>query len=539
MSVLSLMLGMLCYTPVYAANEEHDPAEIAIGERLFLETRFAQRYFVNNSKAEPVLENTVTTTGTLAGAFAGKTMNCRACHMVDEHAENPLAGMRTYADYARRSPIPDRNDGNNLTGRNSMSMVNISLAPFGRGPAGALFHFDGQFNSMTDLVRATLTGRNYGWLPGEAQEAISHVANVIRQDDGEGELAQEFGGSYKKVLTASAADLPAELKLSAEFTVDVATASDQQIFDAVATLIAAYVTDLSFSKNDQDVYDGSAYDLFLKKNNLPAKPLQNETVAAYSKRLGKAVAQLKQPVFVAANEKQFTTHRQPFEFGETELQGMKLFFARGNNTQRGGNCASCHSAPDFSDFQFHNTGLIQTEYDAAHGAGQFMKLGVPELAVRNRHYNQYLPATEQHPQASGRFRQAANQAKPGVTDLGLWNVFANPDMPAPQEKISRILCEQVKARHQVAVCKDEDLLKQSLAAFKTPVLRDLGHSAPYFHTGGADSLEQVVAQYAIVSALAKAGQLRNGAAALQQINITADDIAPLVAFLKSLNEDYE
>ena len=42
---------------------------------------------------------------------------------------------------------------------------------------------------------ATLTGRNYGWLPGESQLAVAHVARVIREDDGTGALAQTSGGS--------------------------------------------------------------------------------------------------------------------------------------------------------------------------------------------------------------------------------------------------------------------------------------------------------------------------------------------------------
>jgi hypothetical protein len=45
--------------------------------------------------------------------------------------------------------------------------------------------------------------------------------------------------------------------------------------------------------------------------------------------------------------------------------------------------------------------------------------------------------------------------------------------------------------------------------------------------------------YVTVSGLARAGQLRNGAPELSAMHITESDVAPLAAFLRALNEDYE
>ena len=45
--------------------------------------------------------------------------------------------------------------------------------------------------------------------------------------------------------------------------------------------------------------------------------------------------------------------------------------------------------------------------------------------------------------------------------------------------------------------------------------------------------------YVTESALARAGQLRNGARELRAMQIGEDDVAPLAAFLRALNEDYE
>ena len=516
------------------AEEETDPPEIAIGERLFLETRFAQSYHANPGKADPALSQTITTTEPLQGPFAGKTMNCRACHLVDEHQNAPGGGMRTYADFAHQSPVPNRNDGHHRTGRNSMVLVNIALP----GKYGELFHFDGEFNSMQDLVHATLTGRNYGWKPAELQAAIKHIATVIRNDNGQGELAREFGGSYTKILTGTDKAISAEFRLPAEYRVAVKTATDQQIVDAVAKLIAAYVMDLAYQKDNQGHYTGSPYDHFLALNNLPRKPGPDEKPASYSQRVLKAVNKLNKPQFVKANKQSFAYHKQSFAFGKKELAGMKLFFTAGDQKRSGGNCINCHTAPHFSDFSFHNTGLTQVSYDEAHGAGAFDKLSIPKLAARNKNHNTYLPATASHPEATERFRSTIDHDRPGLVDLGMWNIYANPDYPKPQQKLHRILCDEARL-HGIKQCTQGALLQLSIASFKTPVLRDLGHSNPYMHNGQFTTLQEAVAFYITSSELARSKTLRNADPRLANIKLATTDIDKLVAFIQSLNEDYD
>src|SRR5262249_28040856 len=147
------------------------------------------------AEGDPVMDTTVTLSDPLPGPFAGQSMNCRACHLVDEH--NGTLGNRTYNDFAQRSPIPDRGDGHTVTPRNSPPLVDALLER--DGPL--LLHFDGEFPTAKDLVKATLTGRNYGWLPQEQAQAVAHVGHIIRDDDGSGELAQEYGGfSYRTIL---------------------------------------------------------------------------------------------------------------------------------------------------------------------------------------------------------------------------------------------------------------------------------------------------------------------------------------------------
>ena len=111
---------------------------------------------------DPVMDKTVTLNAPAPGPFLGQSMNCRACHLVDEHKENGL-GNRTYADFAIRSPIPDRGDGRKSTTRNSPALVNTSIAR----PEGLFLHFDAEFTDGKSLVKGGFTGRNFGWLPTE------------------------------------------------------------------------------------------------------------------------------------------------------------------------------------------------------------------------------------------------------------------------------------------------------------------------------------------------------------------------------------
>ncbi|MEO8214954.1 MAG: hypothetical protein ABI560_17270, partial [Myxococcales bacterium] len=108
-----------------------DPPEVVVGERLFLETRFAQFFAANATSVnqplkvgDPVMDTLQTVTGvTQPGPFAGKSMNCRQCHLVDESPGSDATSLRTYADFALRSPIPARPDGQTRTPRNSPPLV--------------------------------------------------------------------------------------------------------------------------------------------------------------------------------------------------------------------------------------------------------------------------------------------------------------------------------------------------------------------------------------------------------------------------------
>ena len=537
-----------------------DPAEVTVGERLFLETRFAQFFadFVAVSgdpnaplpQGDPVMDFTITTGAALPGPFAGQSMNCRACHLVDEQVDGSGYGMRTYGDFARRSPIPDRGDGHLTAPRNSPSLVNASLAR----KEGLLFHFDGEFSTMADLVRATLTGRNYGWLPREGDQSVANLGRVIRQDDGSGTLASAFGGvPYRVLLTGTDPTIPPDQRLPRAFRVDVARATDRELFDAVAELVAAYTEHLEFSTDEDGNFNLSPFDVFLSRNRLPRQPKAGETAVDYSRRLLKRIRQKEAAgalEFVNGNPNTesgaFEFHpAEPFQFSPDELRGLKVFLSEPAGTPLNpsqvaaggiGNCISCHAGPRFTDFRLDNTGATQVEYDALHGPGAFMRLAVPGLAVRVMHHDRYLPATAQHPDATGRFRAVPDSQHPELTDWGVWNVFANPDFPKSQVRLRKILCDEDLGEH---VCSPASLLSKSLALFKTAGLRDLSHSAPYLHNGQFDTLEDVIEFYRTSSGLQRARRLRNGAAELGGIALAPGDVSLLAAFLRSLNEDYQ
>jgi cytochrome c peroxidase len=552
----SSFLGMLlCYcsvvfltscgagdAPQFKTEADSTPAEDSIGERLFLDTRFAE-YFASHmtgvnqplAVGDPAMDRVYTTNGTLPGPFAGQSINCRSCHFVTEFQGVAGAGNRTYSDFATRSPIPLPMGGFTHTPRNAMQMVG-SLQPH----AGPTFlHFDGEFATPEDLVEGTMTGRNFGWDPTQFQQALAHIALIIRQDDGSDQLAKDrtHNLSYSKLFLGADPSITSDLLIPAADRIDVDKAADQQVLDLVAKCISTYMGDLLFSQDEFGRFIGSPYDVFLRINHLPVQPKEGQSVAQYNQELATAVSALSDPVFVDGTYGSFQYHAQPFAFGPTELAGLKIFFKVANNaadgSQHAGNCIACHQAPTFTDASFHNTGVSQEEYDGVHGAGTFASLAVPSLSDRTQNYDAYLPQTPNHPNATERFRRAADASNLDYADLGLWNIYLNADKPNPQANLKRVACVAGKD------CSVDQGLANTLAQFKTPTLRDLEDSAPYFHNGSKLRFDDVVSFYINSSQLARQGSLRNAPPEFKNMSLSSADLDALVAFLRSLTEDYD
>ena len=83
-------------------------------------------------------------------------------------------------------------------------------------------------------------------------------------------------------------------------------------------------------------------------------------------------------------------------------------------------------------------------------------------------------------------------------------MYLNPDIPNPQANLTTIVCAIATN------CVIDQGLATTIARFKTPTLRDLENSAPYFHNGTKPKFNDVVAFYITASQLARQGKLRNG-----------------------------
>lgn len=525
-------------TPVTTST---DPATVLLGKRLFDETRFAQFFAANGASAlnaplsnggDPVLSEAPTLSGVVPGPLWGQSMSCRACHLEAELASTSLGG-RTLADYGARSRIPERGDGNRTTLRNSPALVNAAL----ERPVPFFLHFDGEFPDGVSLVKGTLTGRNFGWLPTERAQAIRHIARVIREDDGRAFQGPELGGAYGRLLAGVDPDLPPAWRLPVAWRLEVDQASDLEILDRVAGLVDQYLQSVRFATDGDGRYQASPYDTFLRKNALPQQPDPGESDLAYSRRLRDLLARLTQPAFVTSADGYFARLTQPFRFGPEELQGLRVFLAEPpGNPPAGlaaiGNCLVCHPAPHFTDFDFHNSGATQWEYDTIHGEGAFASISIPSLAERAAAPQDYLPPSAHHPDATGRFGSVPTRARPGFVDLGVWNVYGNLEMPGAQAGLHALLSSRF------GTPEPEALLARSVALFKTPGLRGLSLSAPYLHTGQASTLESAMFFYRFTAELGRAQALRNPDPEISRIFLSRFDGAPLSAFLRSLNEDF-
>ena len=534
-----------------------DPPEVQVGERLFLETRFAEFFFANSNgdvnaslpAGDPVVSKVQTLGKPLPGPFRGQSMNCRQCHLVDDLKPLSRYYVRSYCDFATRSPIPARSgESATATPRNSPLLVNATLPR----DVPQIFHFDGEFPTIEDLVVGTMTGVNFGWLPTEYNTAFAHIADVIRNDNGKNALAEGFGGGgvpYSVLFLGTDPSIPPALVIPPQYRIDVSIATDDQVVLAAASLIHAYMDSLRFSSDDSNQYNGSPYDVFLIKNNLPRSPDAGESNVAYSQRLLGLINGIDKPIFVgkadappsaADGKPEFRLQQgQKFAFGAAELQGLKTFFTQpaDSSSPHAGNCVACHTPPNFSDFRFHNNGASQVEYDAIFGAGSFATLAIPDLATRNANFDEFLPPSANHPDAASRFRSPPSLAKPGYTDLGVWNMVGNPDAPNPQATLLEILCGQFNFIGPD--CTDDAVLPLAIAYFKTPTLRDLGQSPPYLHNGSMKTLDDVINFYVTTSALARNGEVRNASPEFSKVNIDQTDQEPLKAFLRALNEDYD
>ncbi|HZF41033.1 MAG TPA: cytochrome c peroxidase [Blastocatellia bacterium] len=413
-------------------QKQEGSAIVRLGERLFKDDRFS------------------TPDGDLPAS-------CGNCHLFDQDPQ----GLRAYADFFNRSWVSSRaQDRRRLGLRNSPTIFDVAEAP--------RLHHDGEFGSLEELVRGTISGRPMGWLPGEESQAFERARGVILNDGG----AEGYQNQFK-----------------AAFNVEVEKLGRDEVVDLIAKAVSGFIRTLKTRKD-------SPFDKFIEANRLESKPATGEDGKAFARRLLTGVNSLESKGAVKLTK----------DFDAAALRGLKIFFDTG-----AGNCATCHTPPLFTDFSFHNKGVSQVDYDRVHseeggGAGKFAALVIPGAASARR--------------PSAQFRENPSKKKPGEADLGFWNFVDLKTSPLRRAGES-----------------EDAFLRRMIATFKTPTLRNLAYTQPYFHNGSTQTLEETLGEIIRLSDMARAGRVREGDEELAKIRIGAAEITPLVAFLNSLNED--
>ncbi|MGH9755596.1 MAG: cytochrome-c peroxidase, partial [Blastocatellia bacterium] len=298
-----------------------------------------------------------------------------------------------------------------------------------------------------------------------------------------GEEAQAFEHARSVVLNDNGAEVYRN-QFKAAFNVDVENLGRDEVVELIARAVAGFIRTLNTRKD-------SPYDKFIEANRLESKPAPGEDGKAFARRLLAKINSLESKGAI----------KRAKGFNATAFKGLKIFL-----DTKAGNCATCHTPPLFTNFSFHNKGVSQVDYDGVHGAGKFAELPVPGDAFARRQ--------------SAQFRENPSKEKPGEADLGFWNFVDLKTSPLRRTGES-----------------EEIFLRRMIATFKTPTLRNLAYTHPYFHNGSIQTLEETLEEIIRLSDMARAGRVRGGDEELAKIRIRRADTAPLVAFLNSLNED--
>jgi cytochrome c peroxidase len=116
---------------------------------------------------------------------------------------------------------------------------------------------------------------------------------------------------------------------------------------------------------------------------------------------------------------------------------------------------------------------------------------------------------------------------PLYTDLDFHNVGVGFDKPMPDMGRGKYLADQAKGKGE-----SEDAAKPMMGAFKTPTLRSITETFPYFHDGGTKTLDE-----AVDFMLGGGRKNPNLDSKLKPKKLTAKERGQLLAFLKSLTPE--
>lgn len=193
---------------------------------------------------------------------------------------------------------------------------------------------------------------------------------------------------------------------------------------------------------------------------------------------------------IAAYERRLVSRNAPFDRFVQALRagnesaalssraqlGLKLFVGRGN-------CRVCHGGPNFTDGEFHNTGVS--------------------------------PLVANGPADPGRYEGVRVLVASPFNLLGRWSE-APPGAAASMVRLLRRTSE-------------------SWGQFKTPSLRNVSRTAPFMHQGQLTTLPDVLHFYSSVAGTKNLGP--NGEKILVPLHLSEEESDDLAAFLESLTDE--
>src|SRR5262245_23682021 len=220
--MIGAVIGDLARPALGVSQQQRErPALIRLGERLFRDDRFSSP------------------NGDLPAS-------CSHCHLFNQDPQ----GLRAYADFLNRSWVSSRaQDQRRLGLRNSPTIFDVAEAP--------RLHHDGEFGSLEELVKGTISGRPMGWLPGEEAQAFERARGVILNDGGSEAYRDQF---------------------KAAFNVEIEKLSRDEVVGLMARAMSSFIRTLKTRKD-------SPYDKFIEANQLERKPGPGEDGKAFARRL--------------------------------------------------------------------------------------------------------------------------------------------------------------------------------------------------------------------------------------------------------------
>lgn len=363
LALMACLLSIAYAKGTPASGPETRSIQVRLGARLFKEAGFSVRH------------------GDLI-------VSCSLCHLTDEDPQ----GARAFTDFFARSWVPFRSADPRRDGlRNTPTILDVADM--------SQLHFDGEFSSLEQLVKGTISGRTFGYLAGEQEEAYRRVHETIINDPGDRQAGRApYRDEFKKA-----------------YAVDPAALTPEQLVDLVAKAMSEFMRTLKTRRS-------SPYDMFVQANGLETGPAAGETPGRFAGRLLARISELERKGGL----------RFPRGFDARALEGLKVFM-RTDGDSGVGNCVACHAPPTFTDAAFHNVGVTQAEYDRIHGEGEFARLQVPAAAQAVR--------------PSQSFRELISRGKPGNVDLGYWNYasLSGSPMRRPDETDEQFLRRMIAA----------------------------------------------------------------------------------------------